>query len=199
MLHLYLIRHGETDANVAQALKVSFTPATLHESGLPTNVPLNETGKEQVRICASKLPNIDAIFSSPLLRVIETAEIICNEKGINHTDIQLRDELKEYEKGTVEGLPFDEMTPILGQDMWEAARNCNYDYTSVGGDSWKTIYDRIESLLKELKQNYDGKTVVCVTSGGVIRMFYKFIFKDTNPTISRHLAIKNASVHEFLI
>jgi broad specificity phosphatase PhoE len=75
---------------------------------------------------------------------------------------------------------------------------CNYDYTPWGGDSWKTIYDRLTIFLRELKDAAHDGNVVCVTSAGVIRMTYKILFEDKAPHISKHIKIENGSVHEFI-
>lgn len=63
-MKLYLIRHGETIWN---------------EKGLwqgITDVPLNEKGREQAKKLANSLERVDAIYSSPLKRSLETAEEI---------------------------------------------------------------------------------------------------------------------------
>lgn len=63
-MRLYLIRHGETIWN---------------EKGLwqgIADVPLNEKGKDQAKKLAERLKRVDAIYSSPLKRCLETAREI---------------------------------------------------------------------------------------------------------------------------
>ncbi len=65
---IYIIRHGQTELNSAHVLQGR------------SNQPLNETGKEQARGAAQLLAaqgiTFKQVYSSPLLRAIQTAEIV---------------------------------------------------------------------------------------------------------------------------
>ena len=65
---IYIVRHGQTDWNVEGRYAGR------------VDVKLNSKGIEQAKITAEKLSGIkfDKVFSSPLKRAIQTAEIICN-------------------------------------------------------------------------------------------------------------------------
>lgn len=65
----YILRHGEALSNVRGI--VSSTPENFKN-------PLSEKGREQIKSVAHKLinENIDLIFSSPVLRTKQTAEIV---------------------------------------------------------------------------------------------------------------------------
>ncbi len=64
---IYIIRHGKTELNKANVLQGR------------SNHPLNEEGVEQAKKAAENLREIhfDHVFSSPLIRAVETAEIVC--------------------------------------------------------------------------------------------------------------------------
>ena len=66
-----LIRHGETDWNVVRRFQ-----------GL-SDIPLNDTGRQQAGFAKNGLDGkiIDAIYTSPLQRAVETAEIIRKHEG----------------------------------------------------------------------------------------------------------------------
>jgi len=66
MKNIYLVRHGQTDWNVQERWQ-----------GITDN-PLNETGRGQAREVAKEVSKIkiDHIFSSDLIRAVETAQII---------------------------------------------------------------------------------------------------------------------------
>ncbi|OGZ06523.1 MAG: hypothetical protein A2942_04925 [Candidatus Lloydbacteria bacterium RIFCSPLOWO2_01_FULL_50_20] len=200
-MKLYLVRHGETDANRVLLPNID---SPMHDGPLmfkpgdDTNIPLNPNGRLHAWEVAQHLPdNITVLLSSPLLRARETAEIICEEKGIDKANIKFRNELLEYHQGKLEGLTKEQQFAITGGVKQGSSLLCDYDYTEYGGDSWKTIHERLSDLFAELRGKESGAQVVCVTSGGVIRMTYKILLDDLAPGISTHIRIKNGSVHQF--
>ncbi|MBO5283733.1 MAG: histidine phosphatase family protein [Lachnospiraceae bacterium] len=89
-MKIYLIRHGETEWNLQQRLQGS------------ADIPLNENGVELARITAQGLKEVpfDLIYTSPLKRARQTAEILRGDR-----DIPLIEEprLKEICFGIYEG------------------------------------------------------------------------------------------------
>jgi broad specificity phosphatase PhoE len=152
-------------------------PVTFN-SGDDTNISLNIYGRAQASEAAVELPDtIGKIYSAPLLRVRETAEIIAGVKNLDFSKIELRDELVEYHQGSMEGLSSAEKKNMLKD-----------------GQSWGSGL-----LCNELKKEGTEENIVCVTSAGVIRMAYKILLSEKSPGITKHLIIKNGSVHEFVI
>jgi broad specificity phosphatase PhoE len=204
-MKLYLVRHGETDVNRILGHGVSGPmhnePVTFVPGG-DTNVPLNVYGRTHAWEAGGNLPDhIDKTYCSPLLRTKETAEIVLSTKGIDSSQIEYRDELLEYNQGAFEGVSTEGKKELLldGQTCGSASM-CTYDYTPWGGDSWKTIHDRLNSFFAEIQESHhDNETVLCVTSGGVIRMTYKIFFSEKSPSITKHIMAKNGSVHEFIL
>ena len=69
---IYFVRHGQTDWNKLGRIQGH------------SDTELNEEGKNQAQIVKEKLNGIkfDKVFSSPLKRAKETAQIICNQEII---------------------------------------------------------------------------------------------------------------------
>ncbi len=202
-MKLFLVRHGETDANRILGHGVvgpMHDESIIFKPGDDTNISLNVFGRNHATEAAKELPdNISEIYASPLLRAKETAEIIAEIKKINPATIQFRDELTEYHQSSLEGLSTEEKKERLGGQLWGSGMLCNYDYSPWEGDTWETIHDRVSSLIEELKSKGDDRNIVCVTSGGVIRMAYKIFLWDKSPEITKHIVIHNGSVHQFII
>ena len=97
MTDLYLVRHGETEWNRLRRIQ-----------GL-TDIPLNDTGREQARRTGMLLTRrpIARVYASPLGRARETAEIIARELGLSEPE--LRDALVERNYGAAEGMSFHEI------------------------------------------------------------------------------------------
>ena len=64
-MNLYVVRHGETEANAGGVLQ-----------GPDINGPLTQRGVKQIEETAKRLPeNIGVIYCSSLMRVMQSAEI----------------------------------------------------------------------------------------------------------------------------
>lgn len=98
MRTIYLVRHGESEYNVAGTLNSWPEKARYH---------LTERGREQIRSVAETLgrTGVDAIFASPLLRTQETAAIIAQATG---TPVVTDGRLRETDFGVWNGRPVDE-------------------------------------------------------------------------------------------
>ena len=92
---LCLIRHGETDWNVARRIQGH------------TDIPLNHTGLEQARLLAQSLADeqFDAIYSSDLGRARQTAEAVAHRL---HQTVRLDPLLRERHYGEFQALTYDE-------------------------------------------------------------------------------------------
>ncbi|HOO55375.1 MAG TPA: histidine phosphatase family protein [bacterium] len=146
---LFFIRHGETDLN--RELRVQGK----------ININLNETGRMQLESTAKKFEKIhlDSIYASPLVRAVESAEIIAEKKGLK---VKTLDWLVEIDHGGLEGLnreEAEEKYPGL-LDVWH---NCPDEAVFPGGgETARDLAERIKKGLLELIRSENG-TVVLVT------------------------------------
>ena len=90
---IYIIRHGETRANVS-----GFIQGWMNE-------PLNEAGVSLAEDTGRGMRGVhfDACFSSPLLRASQTARIVLRESGNESAPLTFDDRIKEIGFGTCEG------------------------------------------------------------------------------------------------
>lgn len=149
-MKLFVVRHGETDWNVKKILQGR------------ADIPLNEKGKEQAKHTRELLKNthIDAVFSSPLKRARETAEIITEGRGLEiHND----DRLLERDFGEYEGV---DKTTFAYADLWAYEKNIQYKKAENIRDFFKRIY----GFLDEIKAKYPDGSVMIVTHGGVTKI-----------------------------
>lgn len=152
MIHLTLIRHGETDWNIQRRYQGS------------ADQPLNSSGRAQAAALAAALTGlqVDAIYSSDLSRVSETARIALSGTDIDSevTDgatsqttqamidaIQWDERLREIDFGKFEGLTYAEIKAQYPDELatWEADRNHN----AHGGE-------RIDDVIARVTAFYDG-------------------------------------------
>lgn len=88
-LKIHLIRHGSTDANVLGQY-----------IGCKTDAPLSPEGLNELRILKENMeyPEVDCLYSSPLLRCRQTGAVLYPDLGITSVE-----NLKEYDFGDFEG------------------------------------------------------------------------------------------------
>jgi probable phosphoglycerate mutase len=170
MTDLVLVRHGETDWN-----------RTNRVQGL-TDIPLNETGREQARHAGKRLAaqRWDAIASSPLSRAAETARIIASEVGV--PEVEIVDALVERNYGEAEGLTGPEIDERFGGVV--RARETRQE-----------VLERVRPALLALAGRHPDQRVLVVTHGGVIGS----VVRDTTQWVwpEHGTRIENGSDHVF--
>ena len=113
MTILYLIRHGETAGNSEGRFQ-----------GIVDN-PLNESGMQQSQMLgmAFSLSRVDVLYTSPLLRARQTAQMIAQMHGLQKLEPVVEPGLSELDGGLLEGRRFDELAveyPQVMQAMYHA-------------------------------------------------------------------------------
>ena len=109
--HLVIVRHGESERNVAKDIAKS-KGAHTYGSGLrDMDTPLTKEGIRQARSTGEHLAkeyDFDAIFTSPYQRTVQTAEKILEQM---HAKPPLKGEerIREIEFGILDGLTSDGM------------------------------------------------------------------------------------------
>ena len=178
-MRLLMVRHGRTNWNNLK--KVQGT----------ADIELNDEGIKQAEITAELLEkeNIDLIITSPLIRAVQTAEII---NTIHKCNIICDDRIIERDYGEFEGLNKYDFNFI---DFWTYSKNLNYDKAENIQDFFKRIFN----FFFFLKEKYKDKTILLVIHGGVsvaVNSYFEGIPKEGDPT-KNHL--KNCEVKEFFV
>ncbi|MBU1159872.1 class I tRNA ligase family protein, partial [Patescibacteria group bacterium] len=153
---IFLVRHGDSENNKKQILNSLPEKEKFH---------LTESGIGQINYLADKIKNekIDAIFSSPLLRTKETAEIISKKLGI---EIIFDERIRELDLGEMNGRSGDDLAAI------HPTRQSRLKKTKMGVESGEHLKTRMENFLDEINKNYKNKNIVIVSHGDPIQMFF---------------------------
>lgn len=131
-----------------------------------TDIPLSEEGLEQ----AAKLrryfsdKDIEAIYSSPLLRAKKTAEIIAD----NNIKVETRKELSEMNMGKWEGMTFADIKEKYPEEYAERGRNFE-NYIVEGGESMSMSRDRAFEQLSNIVK-YSTDDIIIVAHAGINRL-----------------------------
>jgi alpha-ribazole phosphatase len=180
MLHLYLVRHGQTDWNAQQRYQGH------------SDLPLNQTGSQQARQLAERLQaqTFDIVLSSDLQRALQTAEILIGSRQIK---LQPDPRLREMNFGMLEGHTFDQ-----ARERWPEIITkwlADYNQPPEGGERIDEFELRVSRFYTELRQSYAEKTVLIVAHGGSLREIIRRLL-GTPSGPARWFSLEHASLTE---
>jgi len=164
-MKIYFARHGESQANI------------LHEiSNRGLRHGLTPRGREQAAELARRLEGvaIARIYSSPLLRAIETSVILANHLSLEY---EVVDALREYDCGLAEGRA-DAGAWQLWQELFDAwTIHGRYEQRIEGGESFMDVQARFVPFIEGLRAQHaaTGAGIVCVGHGGLYRMMLPLV------------------------
>lgn len=150
-----LIRHGQTDWNLAHKLQGS------------SDIPLNDTGREQARVAARNILDYartlqesdpgftwHGVVTSPLSRAAETGAIIAEELNLPVL-------------GTYEGLAERSFKALEGvtsnPELWETVENETADIEPLDD-----FLARVEDALDQVEADHPGQNLIIVAHGMLI-------------------------------
>ncbi len=157
---LYLLRHGATEANLAQ-------PPRLQ--GRLRNPPLADIGVRQAELTRDFLAvrALDHCYSSPLLRATQTAAIIAAPHGLTPV---VREEFTECDIGRWEGLDWQTIRR-QDADSYQQFMANPADFGYPEGESFADVYQRAGPVLEELLRIHAGQAVLVVAHHVVNRTY----------------------------
>ncbi|MFZ3009526.1 MAG: histidine phosphatase family protein [Candidatus Microsaccharimonas sp.] len=172
-MELFLIRHGETDANVNGIV----------QGWLDTD--LNEHGKSQAHEAALNFgEEIDAIYSSDLKRATQTADEF-RKKYPNVPYIE-DGRLRERNFGDATGDHRD-------KHDWEVFWASRDTVSIPNAETLDEYNARVQSFIDTLRETHFSKVLI-VTHGGTINRL-----QDLTSTNHQHIAHRNASLSRITI
>jgi len=149
-----LVRHGHT-------------PTT--GKVLPGRAPglhLSETGRAQARAVGERLaalPQVDAIYASPLERTRETAGAIAAPRGMK---VKVDKGLLEADIGDWTGLDFK---TVRKAPEWKTVHQYPSGFRFPGGESFVEMQGRIVAAMERLRAAHPGQTIVAVSHADTIK------------------------------
>ena len=151
---LHLIRHGLTEGNL-QGLYI----------GSGSDLPLCAEGRAQLKTLKKDFdyPQVPLVFTSPMKRATETAEILF--PGVRQIEL---DDLREMAFGKFEGKPLQQLVkdPEFAQWMDPTSRT-----VPAGAEDRQMFFNRTSSMLMKMFEymlRTHTEEAACVTHGGVI-------------------------------
>ena len=176
-MKLYIIRHDQTDWNIAKKIQGR------------QDIPLNERGHFQAQCLGKAMENrpITAVFSSPQIRAMETAIAVASPAGV--PVIPVRD-LMEINYGVWEGKTEEE---LLRDDraLYEAWWSHPAETAPPEGESINQVNERCRQAWKEIKPQLTGDAAI-VAHGGLLAHFMEQLLGSES--IAASTVAHNASI-----
>ncbi len=147
MNNIIFIRHAETQWNLLGLIQGH------------TDIPICKDGEINARKWKINSNNY-ILWSSPLKRATQTAEIVFSKKP------KIEKALIEMNWGDWEGKKLSDLRKKLGKKMIEN-ENLGLDMKPTNGETPREVQSRVYDWMKKIKM--DGKNHVCITHKGVIR------------------------------
>lgn len=159
-MRLYFVRHGESEANTLRVI-----------SNRESQYGLTALGRQQAAMLADQLKAVPftAIYSSPILRARETAEILAQSL---HLPYQITEALREYDCGTLEEKSDEASWKLHSEIAKDWTQNQNHLRKPDGGENFLEIKKRFLPFIESFSQNGapQEKHLLFVSHGGLLQL-----------------------------
>lgn len=171
MVELYLIRHAEAEGNLYRRMHGQY------DSGV------TELGRRQIDALGRRFRDIslNAVYASDLSRAMETAAVLCRQKGLPlYTDRRLR----EIHVGIWEDRPFGDAAAEYPEEASLFHRTPE-KWRLEGAETYQTVGDRAEAAIRAIAAAHPTGRVAVVAHSFVIGTLLRRLFPNYAEPLGR--------------
>jgi broad specificity phosphatase PhoE len=182
---LILARHGETDWNRENRFQGHADP------------PLNELGRRQSVALAEALAGdgIARVYTSPLRRALETAEIVSERLAL---PLDTEAGLREIDVGAWSGLTRDEVAERFPEQYARWLERAPHGFED--GETYDELAARVIPALRRLAVRHPSETLLVITHGGPSRVAQAYAAGiDYAEARRRETVLDNCAVCRFAV
>jgi probable phosphoglycerate mutase len=163
---LYLLRHGENPANINKVF-----------SNRLVDQPLTEKGALQAEQTADYFADqgLDAVYSSPLKRAAQTADIIARRLGLEATILEA---FREIDVGALEGRPATPADWAFHVQMMHTWFDGDHQAAFPEGENYHDLWARMCDGLLAATEGRLGQKILVVGHGGIMTITLKDLCPD---------------------
>lgn len=154
MTELWLVRHGQTDWNLANIVQGH------------SDIPLNDTGLAQARELADRLngTHFDALYCSDLIRARQTGAILAESLNL---EVVIEPRIREIRQGVWEGFAIPEIIKMYPEEFKRKNENPLVP-AADGAESVAEVVRRMVGVTNELRERHPDQRLLLVTHGFAI-------------------------------
>ncbi len=173
---IYVMRHGEVVTNLKNQIN-GRNHYSLTLKGI-------KQAKEKQQFISTL--NIDVIFCSPLKRAIQTCRII----NKNKYKVIYDDRLSERNCRNMQY----KSTKILNKAIWY---DFNKEIIYENSEGFKSIINRVNSFIENLKSDYKNKNILLITHGDVCKAIHLY-FNSEDKNVA-NFEQKNCEIVKYIL
>lgn len=160
-VEIFIARHGQNEDNVTNTLNGH------------RDLPLTDLGRAQAKELGEAISSagltFDAIYTSPLSRARETAEIVARIIGADQPIVN--DLLIERDFGVMTGKNAADIETMCAPDIIQA-EVVTYFLSPEGAETFPELVERGQKVLKFIRSNHSSGKVLLVSHGDFGKMLY---------------------------
>jgi broad specificity phosphatase PhoE len=149
MTTIYLVRHGQTAWNREEVFRGR------------ADIPLDETGRKEALLTGQYLRgvSVDAVYSSPLSRALETAEAIARPQG---KEVQALNGVIDIDFGGWQGLSHEAVRKRY-EELYRQWKDTPHLVRFPGGESLEEVRGRTLKAIHGVVRDHAGGTLAMVS------------------------------------
>ena len=180
---IIFLRHGQAENNTKKIL-----------AGRSPNVNLTQTGLEQAEQAGEMLKslNISAIYTSPIDRALQTAQIVSKHCGL---EVVTDDRLIELDMGKFTMMPYNEIFEKHGNVFLKFYQGSD-EVSENEVETFSQVQKRVTEMVDSILNKHKDENVVLVTHMDPIKAMIGKVL-DLKPEVLFELFIANASLNIF--
>jgi broad specificity phosphatase PhoE len=160
-MSIFIARHGQNEDNAEGILNGH------------RDRPLTELGRRQAMELALGIEKLglrfSKVYSSPLCRALETAEIVASKNGLEAPEIV--DSLIERDFGILTGRPHSDIPVVCGDNVIKTD-TITYFLEPEGAETFPQLLERAKNAMEEIKFKKDEGDILVVCHGDLGKMLY---------------------------
>jgi broad specificity phosphatase PhoE len=175
---LVLIRHGESEGNVANEAALSSGAERLVFDVRDPDVRLSDNGVAQARAVGdwvADLPEEErptVVLTSPYQRAAQTAtEAMSTVPKESRAELIVDERLRERDLGQMDGLTGAGIRANYPEEAARRKKLGKFYYRPPGGESWTDVALRVRSALNDIRSDFDDERVWLFSHQAVIMSF----------------------------
>lgn len=184
MVTLYLIRHAESMGNVQEFFQGSL------------DVDISSKGYCQLEELKERFKNIqlDKIYTSPLKRAVQTAQMV---NYYQHLDLIRIPEIVEINAGNFQGKKWSDL-PVLFPEAYHDWKENQEEFQAPNGESMKDVSNRVVSAMNRIVADNLGNTIAVISHGCAIKTYQCYLKSETLAYMSKLGWADNSSISKII-